>query len=714
MNNRHASKSRSSEDVISDLVNLTEEGGFIYTFCGLVLSYLWMSPDEAPDTDGWTQPNVQELSFLLGLMVKRPISIDVFPSAQASEDQFNAAVGLLEELQMALNFRGERYETKSDIDNAISWMESGEGMVEPIFYSGDGAYSFQYLEMAERRYHGDKEWLRARLGIEFNEVIAITQQLQQLANNRAPAVAMGSSLEEMYESILSIFTFTPEDIEGFDRTTAKCFLEAFSLTLGAVNETLSAVGDYNAVSSHPVIRLGRERYFLPIFLNLAESVYTSPFYWMLEDPSYSDTGLENRGVATEQIAKEQLFEVFGDGNVFGGVQVKRNGHVVTDIDVLAIAGNKALIVQAKSKKLTALAKQGDDESLRRDFKQAIQEAYGQGLLSRNAVLDKGTSLMDDRGKKITLPEEIDDAYIICLTGDFYPAITIQLGNYLEKNADDPYPVALSIFDLEIVSFYLQDPFDLLYYMRQRTDNAEIIKTESEIALLGFHLREKLYPPENIDFLHVSSEYAQFIDANYPVARGHYEHTETAEELHHQWKNPTFDRIVQEVKMTGRPRFTDALFLLYDLAGTGADNITTAIADRRRLTELDGELHDVSLPIRNQSRGVSFVSFPHLTSTTAAHFNTYAEARKYKAQADEWLVFGAISGSPRAFDMLWYSKVPWHHDAELKKLADTFLKPGTLRYAKGEKVGRNAPCPCGSGVKYKKCRCGLIQLATRTH
>ena len=28
--------------------------------------------------------------------------------------------------------------------------------------------------------------------------------------------------------------------------------------------------------------------------------------------------------------------------------------------------------------------------------------------------------------------------------------------------------------------------------------------------------------------------------------------------------------------------------------------------------------------------------------------------------------------------------------------------GVAPQAKGDKVGRNAPCPCGSGRKYKKC------------
>ena len=39
---------------------------------------------------------------------------------------------------------------------------------------------------------------------------------------------------------------------------------------------------------------------------------------------------------------------------------------------------------------------------------------------------------------------------------------------------------------------------------------------------------------------------------------------------------------------------------------------------------------------------------------------------------------------------------------LKQLAD--IKPSAPQPEKQKKVGRNDPCPCGSGKKYKRC-CG---------
>jgi hypothetical protein len=80
----------------------------------------------------------------------------------------------------------------------------------------------------------------------------------------------------------------------------------------------------------------------------------------------------------------------------------------------------------------------------------------------------------------------------------------------------------------------------------------------------------------------------------------------------------------------------------------------------------------------------------------------AESKKYILHADQWLSLGSIAGSPNLIDVAMYSKEPWKESADLEQLAST-LKPGILQRS-GGKVGRNDPCKCGSGFKYKKC-CG---------
>lgn len=98
------------------------------------------------------------------------------------------------------------------------------------------------------------------------------------------------------------------------------------------------------------------------------------------DASYLETAKRHRGEFAERKTATLLKSVFGNHGVFERVKVKKGKkETVTDIDVLALAGNRAVIAQVKSKRLTELAKMGDDRTLAADFQSAIQGAYDQGL-----------------------------------------------------------------------------------------------------------------------------------------------------------------------------------------------------------------------------------------------------------------------------------------------------------------------------------------------
>ena len=708
MNSQVGNDYRSQSDIIKDLERMTHADGFVYTFCYLVLESIWIHQDEFEDIDWYHRLNSQELSFLLGLMVKCPLDVSRYPSSvEAIHSHASAVTDLMEELHKATTFLPATSDLEKFSGEYTSWLKSGAGMVEPIFYGGDGAYDFQYLEMAEKRYVHDKKWIKNHLGIGLEGMLDISRQLKQISNNQISSIQTELSFAEQCEQILAVFLFGPDDIQGISNDSVHCFLQRFTVTPGTVNENFHTVGEYNVVHSHPILRLDAERYFLPIYANLPRSIYESPYYWMMGDKGYKAVALGNRGNATEEIAHELLAQVFGEQNVHRNVRVTNRKQDVTDIDVLALAGNKAVIVQAKSKKLTEQARRGDGRSLKQDFKGAIQRAYEQALLSRDAVLDKNASLTNVEGHPIEIDEAIDDAYIVCVTGDHYPAVTTQLKAFLEKNDTDPYPIAISIFDLDIVSFYLSDPFDLLYYLRQRSTHATYFISDSEMSLLGFHLSNKLFPAEEAKGIFVSQGFAQLIDVNYPVVRGHQRHIKASDALFHEWRNKAFEQLINDVEMTQQPGFTDALFLLYDLEGSGADNLMDSIEERKLTTIFDGRIHDASLPLMNGNKGITFISYPSPKDYDQEkffeqHFMEFSQARKYKAKANEWLAIGSFANSARSFDLLAYSKEPWKPDPELANLSNSVLKQGSFRIAPRRKIGRNARCFCGSGIKFKRC------------
>ena len=171
MNDNQQLKNRGEDAIISDLERLSHEDGFIYTLCYMVLCSLFVSPHKLAKGDWHDRLNIQELSLLLGLMVRDPINI-VYPQSETTvHHQASTASDLLEELhqaQMYFPFRdGDQNAQDSGARgsrNFDDWMRSGRGMVEPIFYGDDGAYDFQYLEMAEKRYSNDNHWIENRLG----------------------------------------------------------------------------------------------------------------------------------------------------------------------------------------------------------------------------------------------------------------------------------------------------------------------------------------------------------------------------------------------------------------------------------------------------------------------------------------------------------------------------------------------------------------------
>lgn len=575
-------------------------------------------------------------------------------------------------------------------------------MTEPIFYGGSGAYDFQYLDFAAQKYAADSKWIRDHMGIDIPQMGGIARELKSLHEgkyNSQESIKRGE-FPKLCAAALSIFSFDEADLQKFGSDPVKAFVRAFSLIPGKVNSSLHLPGQFNELQSRPIVQLPDGRYFLPIGFNLSEAIYETPFFWMNSDDAYRSTALLHRGQFAENATADLLARIFGASNVYTAVEIKESkGKTLTDIDVLAVVGNKAVIAQVKSKRLTELAKLGDESRLTADFKLAVQEAYEQGLLSRQALLNRKDSFFSGN-KEIHLSERIDDAYILCITLDHYPAVMHQLDVYLTKQADDPFPVAISIFDLDILAFYLADPFEFAYYLRQRTTLSTYYKADTEMSLLGMHLKQKLFKKKEADIEVVGSSFAQLVDANFPVLRGSVPKTAAADKLHHQWKNAEFETLVNQAKSTNEPGFTDAVFFLYDLSGEGADGLVQTLKLLKRKSASDHKSHDARIPISDAHGGMTIVAEPESYTKLQDKLIGLSRLAKYKSQADIWLGLGCLVSSNRLVDAMVFSKTPWKPDPELEELSK--LLRGKPMLPSGKKVGRNQPCPCNSGKKFKHC------------
>jgi hypothetical protein len=697
---------RTKGEICADLESLVQETGFLYSLLVMLRHDLFFDPREAADVDWRSRLSYQEFTFLAGLLVKRPLDL-THPTEDEMQNQIRRTYMLFEELheahgglimeRMADALERAQREGLSFEATTQALFGAGEVMTEPIFYSGSGAYDFQYWTLAPRRYELDQEWLRTNRGLDMDVAASITRSIKSLLSpflDEPP-----NSFDAACDAALEMFCISPDEIDDHDPEEVLAYFSAFSLKPGTANESLTEPGQYNRVDSHPLIALDDGRFFVPVHFNLARSLYESPYYWMLADSGYRNDASSNRGESTEALTAEMLSRVFGESNVFRGVELRRGSTVVGEIDVLASVGRKGLIVQCKSKRLTELARRGDTEQLETDFADAVQAAYEQGVSCRELLRDSTVTAFKEDGEAIRI--DFDDAFIACVVSDHYPSLTHQVHAYLQRDANQPYPIALSIFDLEIVCYYLSDPFEFMYYVRQRIDLAEYYRADEEMSLLAYHLKMKLFRVPGPDMVSVTSDMAQLIDANYPAARGERPKTQASSRLFHEWKNEQYDRLVEDLKRSGDPHFVDAVFMLFDFSGDSMDALVEGMLSAKETSQADGKEHSLATLAEETNAGISFVTRPDDPNALADKTFLYAQLKKYQTRATEWLGLGSIATGERLADVVVYNRETWKPDPELEKRVEQLLGGGTAKRLT-KKIGRNEPCYCGSGLKFKRC------------
>lgn len=698
---------------LQEINELIASPGYFYALLIIIAHDLFLTLDDFADIDWWSRLSYQEIAFLFGLLVKKPIDLSVYPSPEAAEAYIQATYQLMKDIHDHYGFVSidallretlELQKAGKEIPDSPPLFNSPESIIEAVFYGDSGAYDFQYWESAPKRYAADDGWIQGKLGFSISDAVRLSQDAKQSGEARVKQRTQWKTYQEFCDWLLGVFSFSLSDL-SLGEVTAKKIIDNFSVIPGKVNPDLTSPDDKNVLIIKPIIQLADGSYLLPVSFHLAQAIDERPFHIMreVEEAYFDPTALKHRGDYTEDISFETLKRVFGEKNVFHGVRVKRKkGEDFTDIDVLVLLGNKVIIIQAKSKKMNLISRQGNLEQLAKDFKKAVQEAYEQGITARKHVLARDSVLEDSSGNIIEPDESLNEAYIIVTTTDNYPALELQLHAFLKKEPKDPFPMAVNIYDLEILTKYLPDAYDFLFYVNQRTKLADKIFSGTEIGCLGYHLNQRLYLDPNGQYgrMMIADDFAQLIDDD--IMRQKYGETEQEKQskLYNKWKNESFKKLVEQLKSSGVPGFVDAVFLLFSISSETADKLVEMVETAKRKAINDGKTHTFEMPVDGASGGFTFVVKPNRSEDLFKHVQVYAYARKRVSKASEWLGMGCYAHSDNIIDCATYSKETWEPDEREDAIAQEVIGHSGQQIAR--KIGRNELCYCGSGIKYKKC------------
>lgn len=771
---------RSTDQILEDIKSLVSSKGYVYALCLIILDDFHVNIEKMEKIDVHSKLNKNEVLLLLGFLIQNEINIDP-PDSPLDLLKFKKSTyELLKELHhstMLPYVRKMRPLVANPAEGSKYTKQTffaDQGMfVEPIFYSGDGLYDFQYLEFLDRKYKYDEEWLNSKADFYFDKVKRIVASVKALHQKRLERInfleirdmesrifadlksskSKSSKLDEtkvkevkefiqimefyqyealfekrepeaseltsnevgvvgwesFYKNLLEIFTFGKKD---FDKNlNIESFLERFTIPTNAHNRNgqFRSIGDFNLIAVKPFIEIQAGRYFIPLSYVLFEAVYESPFYWMLGDEEYSNRLAVNRGRAGEEMVYDLLVKVFGNGRVFKSVRiVSRKGYPDTDIDVLCIYGSKALCVQVKSKKLTQISRRGDIVQLRRDFGAAIQDAYRQGLIGRERILEKRTTFYDEHNNVISLPGDIDEVYLVLVTTENYPSLAHQSRILLEKKETDPNALILTVFDLELILYYLDSPFDFLYYVRQRIALGDYLMSDEEINLLGYHLTNKLWRENDHEYGWVGNDFGQLVDKNYYLFKLGINSETQSDKIENRWKNKKFDDLCNLIARLDSPNAIDIIFYLLDWSSETRDYFMDQITSLKAQTKEDAHDHNFSMGsgAAGGKFGITYISWKSNNhNELARRLSVHCHAKKYKSKFDVWIGLGSLKDSPFLIDLVFFNKQKWAYEKKMNDLTKDMFEgtnKGRVSMPKGERVGRNDQCPCGSGLKFKRC------------
>ncbi|MRI56134.1 prepilin peptidase [Methylobacterium sp. DB1607] len=707
---------RSETDIFEDLTKLCMLPGFshaIASFCfrdNMIGISDTLKSDHLYHTFSHNRLLRTEISTLIGLMVKAPLDLTL-PNQSVLQDYLDRSEQLLQELHSAMSANVfDKIDEKLIADPNYNPFSLAHNLREPIFYGGESAYSFQYRDFTPTKYGRDNHWLLENKGFDISTAKKVVKSIINVQSRN-----LFRELQKLSEKPQSEWTLLPGFMFTAAEVAAECgisekdiipVLEAFALPTSDKNDRFNTVMDYNSTNSSPLIKIDERTYLLYQIYSIAEALYESPFYWMAADKAYSATALKHRGQFTEEITGEFLKRAFGSTHVFGNVTLPGiKGNILGEIDVLVLFGDRAVLVQAKSKRLTIEARKGNDLVLKDDFKKAIQNACDQAMLCAEIIMQPKQKLIDGSGKEIKVSTPIKEIFPICVVADHYPALNFQSRQFLKFNSlpNIKPPLISDIFALDALTEMLDSPLRLLSYFSLRSRAADRLMATHEHTLLGYHLKNNLWVESEYNLVMIEDNVAADLDAAMIVRREGILGDRIPEGILTRLRDTSLMRIVDEIESRQNPDIIDFGLFVLELDEDSVRSLSRALDQACAQTRADGRQHDATMTFG--SRGITIHSNRLAFFEAQNLLDDHCRRRKYFHRADVW--FG-LSIDP------YTCKVRFGITLKENWIADPAMDAVVANMPQGQKFrgnwprgkvtlpGRNDPCHCGSGTKYKKC------------
>ena len=464
---------------------------------------------------------------------------------------------------------------------------------------------------------------------------------------------------ELTDSLL----IAKEDVRKKFGGKSDAFFTKFVTPITEANKEFSDPFAVNAVAFAPIIEMD-DYLYVPLQYRLCESIYESPFFWMMGDSAYANVHAEHRGEFVEYTAADILCSVFGPENVHKNVVVARNARERGgEIDVLVSYGEFVIVVQAKSKRVTLQARAGDADALKMDFKGAIQDPYKQALECIE-LIKAGARCIAEDGNELEL-HTLPRFFPMVVLSDSFPALTM-LSRAMLQRSDEVAPVIWDIGVLDCVARLLPSPIEMLFYLKCRSDTFDHIVSDSEYNYLGYHIRSKLVLPAESDLLTLMRDFATVVD-DFMIAADVGIEADLPVGILERVRIPVVSELLTELK-TADPRFASVVVDLYDFPSAALEDISATVLNIREELAATGKAIK-AFSILTESGGLTYAITLRRDAKAAEAARAIGAKHKYDTKSDRWYVVLDSMETENPIDSLGALVWPWVEDENEAKASE---------------------------------------------
>tara|TARA_R110000737_G_scaffold353180_1_gene402940 strand:- start:1814 stop:3937 length:2124 start_codon:yes stop_codon:yes gene_type:complete len=698
---------RTEEEIFKDLEELCTSKSYFYTiayFClrDNVIKYRKkFSKEEVLQQFNPNRLVRTEISTLIGLGIQNEINLTI-----PTKNNLLSSIKETEELLQELHFSMLTSEKGSDSN--IPFFPSIQNRIkESVFYSGEGVYLFQYKEFSKIKFKNDNQQLKNKFGFNISDVYDVFEAIELIQDRKLNNFQTKNIESKIFES-LECFKFTLDEVARNSKKTLEIverIINKFICNLEELTAKFTSLTSFNPYNAFPIIELEKESFLCFQIYSLYESLYETPVFLLNEDKKYSPIASKNRGNFTENFCIQKLTSVFGPKRVYNNIEIiPKKGEILSEIDILILYGDIAIIVQAKSKRLTIESKKGNLSTIQSDFKLAIQDAYDQAAKTAIAVLNPKEEFRNSQKEPFIIENKIRKVYPIIILSDYYPSLTIQTREFLELHNIPEFsqPFITDIFNLDIICDFLRSPLYCLSYIDRRSNYLKQIYLTHELTSLSVHLSHNLWVENKYEGVFFTEDCTAELDAAVLSRKYNLPGSKTPKGILTKFKDTQFKKIIQQLDQGESIQQIELGLFLLKLSEETVLQINSRLDLIFKQTLKDRQTHDFSMGFEDLNTGITFhSSFNNLTEAKQT-LEMHCVARKYKSKMNK--MFGIfIHPISNIIGIILYLNDEWTFSPVLEDLSKDLKEINEdSRTVEKKVLGRNSLCPCGSGKKYKKC------------